>query len=203
MNLDLSYAMIVDGINETLEIQDEIYYSRPGNISSSQFLTLAVNGNFPLASWYTVNVYAQASYAKFESQLYTEELNSSGINVYASLNNSFTLKKGWKINVGGRYLGNQVYAQLWIKGYATMNCGIQKTLFKGKGSLRLSANDLFYSRIGDGVINNLSQTRADWNSTFDSRSVTIAFSMRFGKSNFNKNKHNGSGSESEQNRVKS
>lgn len=203
ISTEVSYAMIVDGINETLEIQDEIYYSRPGNISSSQFLTLSVNATIPVTSWYTINTYAQASLVRFESQLYTEQLNSSGVNVYASLTNSFKLKKGWKISVSGRYLGDQVYSQLLIKSYASMNCGIQKSLFKEKGSIRLNANDLFYSRKGDGVINNLNQTNADWNSKYDSRSFSIAFTMRFGKSNSNKKKYNGSGSDTEQNRVKS
>lgn len=203
INTELSYALMVDGINETLEIQNGIYYSRPGNISNSQFLTLAINTNIPIAKWYTVNAYAQASYVKFESQLYTEQLNASGINVYASLDNTISLNKGWKISVGGRYLSDQVYSQLLIKSYATMHCGVQKTLFKGKGNLRINANDIFFSRKGDGIINNLNQTEADWNSKFNSRSVTLAFSYRFGKPTSNKPKHNGSGSESEQNRVKS
>lgn len=203
LSTEISYALIVDGINETLEIQDEIYYSRPGNISSSQFLTLSMTGNIPITPWYMINAYVQSSFVQFESQLYTEQLDSRGVNVYASITNSFKLNKDWKINISGRYLNDQVYSQLLIKGYATMNCGIQKNLFDGKGSLRLNANDVFYSRKGDGIINNLSQTNADWNSKFDSRSVSISFSLRFGKSNFKKKKFEGSGSESEQNRVKS
>ncbi|NOQ72826.1 MAG: outer membrane beta-barrel protein [Crocinitomix sp.] len=202
LHTSLSYALIVDGINETLEIQDEIYYSRPGNIATSQYLTLAVNGTLPVTSWYTINFYTEASAVKFESQLYTEQLNSSGINVYASMTNSFNLKNGWKLNLSGRYSSNQVYSQLFIKGYAFMNFGVQKSVLDGKGTFRLSLNDILYSRIGDGVINNLSQTNADWNSKYDSRNISVAFSIRFGKSNSNKKKHEGSGSESEQNRVK-
>ncbi|MFT5820542.1 MAG: hypothetical protein ACI8ZM_001785 [Crocinitomix sp.] len=203
LHTSLSYALIVDGINETLEIQDEIYYSRPGNIASSQYLTLSVNGTLPVTSWYTINFYTEASAVKFESQLYTEQLNSTGINLYGSITNSFKLKKGWKINLSGRFSNNQVYSQLYIKGYAFMNFGVQKSILDGKGTFRLAVNDIFYSRIGDGIINNLSQTNADWNSKYDSRNISIAFSIRFGKSNSTKKKHQGSGSESEQNRVKS
>ncbi len=203
ISTSVSYALIEDGINETLEIQNEIYYSRPGNISTSQYLTFSVNATIPVTSWYTLNAYAQASLVKFESQLYTEELNASGTNVYASLTNSFKFKNGWRFNVIGRYSNDQVYSQLLIKNYAVVDFGVQKNVMKGRGSLRLSASDLFYTRRGDGIINNLSQTNADWNSKFDSRSVSLAFSMRFGKSNSNKKKHDGSGSESEQNRVKS
>jgi len=203
ISTEISYAMLIDGINETLEIQDDIYYSRPGNISNSQFLTFSLNATIPLTTWYTVSAYTQASIVHFESELYTEKLNSKGVNTYASLTNRFNFNKGWKVSVSARYLSDQVYSQLLIKGYMSMNCGIQKSVFKGKGTLRLNANDLFYSRKGDGIINNLSQTNADWNSKYDSRSITVAFSMRFGKSNSNKKKYKGSGSDSEQNRVKS
>ncbi len=203
INTSLSYTLIVDGINETLEIQDEIYYSRPGNIASSQYLTLSVHGNIPITSWYSINAYAEASAVNFESQLYTEQLSASGINVYANLINSFKLKKGWKLNLSGRYTNDQVYSQLLIKGYAFLNFGVQKTVLDGKGNFRLSFNDIFYSRKGDGIINNLKQTNADWNSKYDSRSISIAFSIRFGKSKPNKKKYEGSGSDSEQRRVKS
>ncbi len=203
ISTSVSYALIQDGINETLEIQDEIYYSRPGNISSSQFLTFSVNGTFELAKWYTINAYAQASYVTFESQLYTEQLNANGINLFANINNNFKLSNGWKLSLSARGSNDNVYSQLLIKSYWVMDVGVQKSVFKGLGNLRLNVSDPFYTRRGDGVINNLSQTNADWNSKYDSRSVSIAFSMRFGKSNSNKKKHDGSGSDSEQNRVKS
>ena len=51
LNTAVSYSKTVDGINETLEIQDEIYYSRPGNIASSQYLTLSVDGSFQVTKW--------------------------------------------------------------------------------------------------------------------------------------------------------
>ena len=40
------YGIINDGINETLEIKEGIYYSRPGNISDTKTYTLSFNGNF-------------------------------------------------------------------------------------------------------------------------------------------------------------
>lgn len=203
LSTSVSYALIQDGINETLEIQDEIYYSRPGNISSSQFLTFSMNGTFNLTEWYTINIYGQASLVKFESDLYTEKLNSSGVNLFANIYNTFNLNKGWRLSLSARGSNDHVYSQLLIKSYWVMDFGVQKSVFDGKGNLRLNVSDPFYTRRGDGIINNLSQTNANWNSKFDSRSVSIALSVRFGKPTSSKRKHEGSGSESEQNRVKS
>ena len=203
LNTSISYSKTVDGIQETLEIRDEIYYSRPGNIASSQFLSLSVDGSYAITPWYRINGYAETALVRFDSQLYTEQLNARGVNAYVTLTNSFQLKNGWKFDFGGRYLNDHVSSQLVIKGYAVLNCAVQKMIFDGKGNIKLSVNDLLYSRIGDGIINNLSQTDADWNSKFDSQSARISFFMRFGKATFNKEKYNSSGSDSEQQRVKS
>lgn len=202
MNITLNHTITTDEIRETLEIQNEIYYSRPGNIASSQYLSLAVDGNIPIAKWYRINGYAEVAYVQFDSELYTQQLNSRGINGFVSLTNSFILKKDWSFEISGRWLNNQTASQLVIQGYAMLNAGMRKRLFKGKGDLRIAANDLFYSRIGNGVINNLEQTDADWNSTFDSRSVTVSLSYRFGTSTNNRQRRNSSGSEVEQQRVR-
>ncbi|GAB5415961.1 MAG: outer membrane beta-barrel family protein [Crocinitomicaceae bacterium] len=202
MNVSISYSITTDEIRETLEIQNGIYFSRPGNIASSQFVSLAVDGNVPLTKWYRLNGYMEVAYVQFDSPLYSQQLNSSGINAFISLTNSFILKNDWSFEVSGRWLNNQTASQLVIKGYAMLNAGVRKSIFDGRGSIRIAANDLFYSRIGSGVINNLEQTDADWNSTFDSRSVTATFSYRFGKSTNAKQKRNSSGSEGEQRRVR-
>jgi len=202
LNTSISYSLISNGIQETLEIQDGIYFSRPGNIASSQFLSLSVDGTFKITSWYSINTYAEAALVRFKSKLYTEELDAKGLNIYFSATNSFRLGKEWKLDISGRIMNDQVSSQLLIKGYAMLNCGIQRNLFDGKGSIKISANDLFYSRKGDGIINNLNLTNADWNSKFDSRNVRVAFSLRFGKSTSKKKKYNSSGSDSEQNRVR-
>lgn len=202
INVSVSYSLVSDGIQETLEIQDSLYFSRPGNIASSEFLSFSVDGTFKITSWYNLTVYAEAALVSFESDLYTEQLNSKGINVYASATNSFNLGKGWKIDLSGRILNNHVYSQLVIKGYGLVDLGVQKNILKGRGTIKVSASDLLFTRRGDGIINNLNLTNADWNSKMDSRSVRATFSLRFGKSTLNKKKHSSSGSDSEQERVK-
>lgn len=199
----LNYSKTLDGINETLEIRDGIYYSRPGNISDAQILSLSFELNLEITKWYSINSYAAYMYRSFESQLYTEKLESSGTNYNASISNNFTLGKGWSADLVGFLNSDFIYAQLFIKGNRQLNAGVQKRLFKNTATLRLTVSDIFYSRIGDGVINNLRLTDADWNSKFDSRAATLSFSWRFGNSSQKKQRQNSSGSSEEQNRVKS
>lgn len=110
--------------------------------------------------------------------------------------------KGWNADLRGDYQSDIVYAQLLIKSYGTLNLGVQKKVWGDRGNIKLSLQDILYTRRADGIINNLKNTDADWNSRLDTRSVTVSFSCRFGQSANKKPRHTGSGSESEQQRVK-
>lgn len=202
INTTISYAKTIDGINETLEIKDGIYYSRPGNISTNHTISLSMEATADISKWYKLNIYGELGHQIFKSALYTEQLNSSGTYTAFSATNSFQLGKGWNADLRGDYQSNIVYAQLFIKSFGTLNMAIQKKILKDMGSLKLSVNDILYTRRADGIINNLHNTDADWNSRLDTRAATIAFSYRFGKSTSNKPKHTSTGSESEQQRVK-
>jgi len=202
INTSLNYGLTTDGINETLEIREGIYYSRPGNISTNHTLSLSVDASTDITKWYRLNTYIELGHQIFESKLYTEQLDTSGTYFAANVSNSFQLGKGWNADVRGDYQSNIVYAQLLIKSFGTLNLGIQKKILNDKGSIKLSLSDILYTRRADGIINNLKDTDADWNSRLDTRSATIAFSYRFGKSTSNKSKYTGSGSDSEQRRVK-
>lgn len=202
INTSFNYSLTTDGINETLEIKDGIYYSRPGNISTNHTYSLSIDGSEDINKWYVLNAYFELGYQIYKSALYTEQLNSSGTYFAANITNSFQLGKGWNVDVRGDYQSDIVYAQLLIKSFGTLNIAAQKKILKDKGSLKVSFGDILYTRRADGIINNLRNTKADWNSRLDTRSATLVFSYRFGKSTSNKPKHIGSGSESEQNRVK-
>jgi hypothetical protein len=202
ISTSINYGLTTDGINETLEIREGIYYSRPGNIATNHTLSLSVDGSTDISKWYRLNTYLELGHQIFESALYTEQLNASGTYFAANVTNSFQLGKGWNADIRGDYQSDVVYAQLLIKSFGTLNLAAQKKILNDKGSLKLSLNDVLYTRRADGIINNLKDTDADWNSRLDTRSATLAFSYRFGKSTSNKPKHNGSGSESEQRRVK-
>lgn len=201
VNTTFNYSKTVDNINETLEIRDGIYYSRPGNISSSETYTLSVDGTFDLSSWYRFNSYLELGHNRFDSELYTEQLASRGTYYYLSANNTFNFGNGWKADLNAYYRSDLVYAQLILKSYSAVSIGLQKSFFEGKGTAKLNVSDLFLANRGSGIINNLRLTDADWNSTRDTRQVSLTLSLRFGKSNTNRKKHNSSGSDSEQRRV--
>jgi hypothetical protein len=198
----VSYSYSKDDINETIEINDGIYYSRPGNIGKSRVYSWNANAQIPFAKWLNTNIYTEVTHARYESQLYTQTLNSSGTYWYISVMNQFTFAKGWSAEAMGYYQTEVVSSQFVLGDIGQISIGIQKKIMKDKASIKLSGNDIFNSGIRTGTINNLRLTDATWINKPDNRFVALTFTYSFGKSFQPKDEHDASGADTEKNRVK-
>lgn len=198
----ISYGNTKDDINETIEINEGIYYSRPGNIGKSEYYSINFTSDIVFYKWWKANFYSEITYSKFKSKLYTEDLNSSGTFWYFSANNSFTFSKNWSGEIGGNYQTDVVSSQFTLGARGGINLGVKTKILDGKGSLKFAVNDIFYGQINTGTINNLKLTDATWVNKPDSRFAALTFTYSFGKVFKTKEQHEASGADSEKNRVK-
>lgn len=200
---NLNYSYTTDAINETLEIDAQgTYFSRPNNIGRTEVVSMDFTFVFPITKKINSNFYLELGRNKYISKLYTEDLNVSGNYATGNGSVSFQLKKGWAAEISGQFQTDFTYGQLLLKGFGVMNASASKKVLNNKGSLKFTMNDIFHSRIGSGIINNLRLTKADWNSTLDTRVAVLTFSYNFGKATKGRTKHQGSGSDSERQRVR-
>ncbi|MNY69321.1 hypothetical protein D3C86_2072400 [compost metagenome] len=61
-----------------------------------------------------------------------------------------------------------------------LSAGLSQSLFKGKGSLKLSARDIFYTQAMEGLTD-FPAASEYFILTRDSRVINLAFTYRFGK----------------------
>jgi hypothetical protein len=197
----ISYSKSRDEVNETIEILNGTYYSRPGNIGKKRVKSISFNGTLDVAKWLSIDVYEELTNITTISDFYTGKLNTSGTFYFTSANAKFALGSGWDAELSGNYRNRIIDVQFELKSIWQANTAIQKKLSPST-TLKLAINDLFYSRINRGVINNLAQTEANWTNKGDSRTAVLSFNYRFGKAFSTPAKHGESGAESEKNRVK-
>lgn len=198
----ISYGNTKDDIDETIEINEGIYYSRPGNIGKSEYYSINFTADIPFYKWWKANFYNEITYSKFKSKLYTEDLNSSGTFWYFSANNSFIFSQKWSGEIGGSYQTDIVSSQFRLGSRGGISLAVKTKILKDKGSLKLSANDVFYGQINTGTINNLRLTDANWVNKADTRFAALTFTYSFGNAFKSKEQHEASGADSEKNRVK-
>lgn len=197
----LSYSKIKDDVNETIEITNGLYFSRPGNIGTKEIKTISVDAGFDPAKWLNIHAYTEFTNISSRSNFYTGQLNTSGSYWFINSNARITLGKGWDGELSGNYRTKLYDAQFIIGTLWQANAALQKKL-SSSTTLKMSVNDIFYSRKVTGQITNLASADASWVNKADSRFVTLSLSYRFGKAIANQRKHDATGAESEQNRVK-
>ena len=195
------YSRVKDDVNETIEIVNGTYYSRPANVGRKTIMNVAVDGNFNLAKWLTLHLYAEFVNIKSSTDFYTGYLETNGSFFRTTPNVQLTFSPTWSGELNYRYQSRIRDVQFIIGAYSEAGLAVQKKL-SPKTTLKLALNDMFRGRVINGIINNLASTEANWKNKSDSRTAVLSFSYRFGKTFSTKARSEQSGAESEKSRVK-
>lgn len=197
----LSYSKTKDDVNETIEIVNGIYYSRPGNLGNTVVKGISVDASFDPAKWFNFHLFANLVNIHTISDFYSGTLNTQGTYYFIRPILQFKLPKDWTVQLDGNYQSMVTSAQFLAGKRGRVNTAISKKL-SASTTLKLVVNDVFRTYVNSGVINNLANTRADYHNIGDSRTGVLSLSYRFGKAVSGLRKHDANGAESEQNRVK-
>jgi len=199
--LQASYSHTKNNSNETIEIVNGTYFSRPANIGTVINKSISLQSNIPVAKWFTFTLYTEVTNIHSKTDFYTGPLNTQGTYWFVQPNMQFKLGKGWNAQIDGYYQTNLISNQFELLERGRVNAGLSKKISAAL-TVRATMNDISYSNINRGIINNLSNTEANWRNANDSRTFTFALAWRFGKAINDQRRHNASGAESEKNRVK-
>ncbi|MGN8059146.1 outer membrane beta-barrel protein [Pedobacter sp. 22163] len=195
------YSWVRDEVNETIEILNGTYYSRPANVGKTRVANVSVNAEIDLTKWVKLNAYVEYAKIVSKTDFYTGFLVTNGSYLRANPNLQFKISPTWNAEVNMRYQSKLSNVQFLLGEVHEFGAAVQKKL-SAKSTLKLTANDIFRTRIYNGIINNLANTEANWVNRQDSRSVVVSYSYRFGKAFSSPAKHESSGADAEKNRVK-
>ena len=197
----LSYSRTHDDVDETIEIVDGIYYSRPGNIGTTTATSLSFDGSVDPAKWFNIQFHGHVAHLHSVSDFYTGILDTRGTFYFVRPILSFKPGKDWTLQADGSYQSKVTSTQFVIQGRGRVNSAVAKKL-SASTTLKLAANDIFHTYVTHGTINNLNQATANWVNRNDSQNFVLSLSYRFGKTIADQRRHDANGAESEQNRVK-
>jgi len=177
------------------------------NLADQKNYTLSVNLPTPIAKWWEGFVSLTGFRSHFEADFSTPETpdfivdqSFNAFNAYSE--QTIKLPKGFSVQVSGWYNSRAFWGTLRSTPQGAMDLGIQKKLFDGKGEVRLRFGDILHTAGWGGETLFTPGLKMTANGRWESRTVTMNFSYRFGSSEVKAARQRKTGLEDENKRVK-
>ena len=202
LNTTINYSKTTDVFTQVLRqfTSERKTYQTTENLSTRTNLGLAVSANIPVMKFWNADLYTNLSQMHFKGEIDGGQLDNKTIAFVGNVNNRFSLKKGWSAELSGNYNSKMIEGQIVILPGWRVDAGIQKKIWKDKGSLKLSIRDLFNSNVMRGYINYQEIDLAIRHKNFQAARLT--FSYRFGKAAKNGQSRKTGGLSDEESRIK-
>lgn len=205
LNTTLNYTNTTDIINEVLEQNTDRNetYVKKDNIAKQRQYGISVSAGGQIKKWWSGNLWTNLYNNQFEGIVNGDFVKVGATTFQGNISNQFKFGKTWNGEVSGYFNSGGVEGVFRIHSFGMVNMGISKQIFKGKGTLRFSGRDVFFTQKIKGNIK-YSNIDAAFQQQRDSRQAAIGLTYRFAKGkmgNTQKRKTGGAGEESS--RVKS
>ena len=135
-------------IKSYLDQGNYVVYVSPENLSSRVSVGPRLStSQLPLTSFWNVNVSASLIYNRYRlPENYQVKVNKRWTpNI--GISNQFNFARTWSAELIGFYNGKMAAGQAAIYPLWQINAGIQKKIWKGRGTIQLFARDIFHSNV--------------------------------------------------------
>lgn len=177
-------------------------YIQQRNLAKQQIFSFSLGSTLPIAKWWNGYANVWYNYQVFRGEFNNHPLKEDIPGYGANLQNTFNLGKDYSAELSGWYSGPSIWGGTWrTKPQGGLDVGLQKLFLKKKATVKVSVTDIFrtnpWTAITDygGVY---IKGGGDW----ESRTVRINFTYRFGSNEIKAARERKTGLESEKGRIK-
>lgn len=209
------YPVVTFGYSKTKDVFTQVIfksktdtlasYITNENLADQRNLTLTLNAPTPITKWWDGFVSLTGMHSKFSAQFENafniDEVSFYSLSVYGEQN--FKLPMGFGMQLSGWYNSPAYWGTLRSNAQGAVDLGFQKKIWDGKGEVRLRFGDILRTAGWKGENTFTPGLRMVAQGTWESNTVTLNFSYRFGSSDVKSARQRKTGLEDEKNRVKS
>ncbi len=199
----ISYSKTSDAIFGIIRQTDSsrTYYNTPDNVATLYRAGISFNAPVTITKWFTTNINVNAFYNQVKGAFFSEVLNMSRVSFNGNLTNNFQLSKSIRAEMNFVYQRPAIQGFTIMDDYWFMGAGLQKTILKNKGTLRLNVTDIFFTNKRYFTTDFANQFAQATNRGLLSRTYTLNFSYRFGKNTVQGERRRGTGADEERSRA--
>ncbi|SET96850.1 TonB dependent receptor [Hymenobacter actinosclerus] len=196
----LLYSRTADIIQDVFRQEGKQAFERPENLSSRLVRGISVSTELPIGEVLTSTLDAQLTNTQFRGRINDQPFAIGATTFKGNVLNQVKLDNGWGFELAGWYTSRSVAGTFIQRPFGMVAVGISKAILEKRGTLRLSATDLFATNRFEGV-SQYQGVDVYLRNTWQSRAVKLNFTYRFNRGEKVKIKERRSASEEENNRV--
>jgi outer membrane receptor protein involved in Fe transport len=205
----INYTLTTDALSQVFiqpDLAKRVTFLKPDNVAEQKNIGLAITAPAKFTKWWSSNIFFNLFNNHFTGIHYNpikqqnDQIDVQYTSFLINVTNNFTFKKGWSAELSGFYRGKGVDGLSISDPMYFMSIGGQKTILKGKGTLRMNFRDPFHWQKFGGTTrySNIDvQVANRWNN----RSLSVSLSYRFGKTTVAQARRRSSGTNEEENRA--
>lgn len=197
----VSYNRFESLVFHVSKVQGERYINRPENIGSGFMVLLSSGLNLSPVRWWNSNNTLRIARLGANGTVDNLPLKPRLYAIRFETWNSFTISKTVSAEAGAYFASKDVIGQAYAKAMFRVNAGVQKKIWKEKGSVRLGVDDIFHSWQYRNTSIGLHQASYYMTNVMDTRRITAAFTYRFGSEAKSKKRRQGSVNDDEKGRL--
>lgn len=202
INTTAGFSHVRDFATEATDTIGNATYVQQKNIAQQQILNFSVSSPLPIRKWWNGFVNIWYNYQMYDGKIGENKVNVNIPSYGAYMQHSFTLGKNYSAELSGWFNGPSVWGGTWrTKSQGAVDLGIQKQLFNRAATIKLSATDLFFTAPWKAT-NDFGGLFIRGGGNWESRTVRLNFTWRFGSSQIKSSRQRQTGLESESKRIK-
>lgn len=183
LNFTLAYSHTKQNTTVVIrpsETEDKVTVQIPVNLNSYDYYGLTIAAPFRFTKWWNAINNANIYYGHYNGNLANTTLDNGTPAANISTNNTFTLSKGWTIELNASVNTGGQYGFMKLDPQWQLSPGVQKTILNKKGTIRFNITDIFWTNLPRAVIE-FSNYIEHWHAKRESRVANLSFTYRFGK----------------------
>ncbi|WP_036820442.1 outer membrane beta-barrel family protein [Polaribacter sp. Hel1_85] len=166
-------------IERVSTFENNVTITTPENIGTNATIGFETNGKYRPNNWLTLTGDFNFNYFDRIGTNETQIFNFSGSQWSSRFGSKIGLPADIDVELTGRYQSSFETVQGNVTGYAFLDLGVRKKIFKGKAIINLGVRDLFESRIQESYV--YQPTFETYSFSQRGRFITLGISYGFGK----------------------
>lgn len=179
--LTASYGRTTGAMTDVIEQVDSLNltFQTKVNLATLDNVSINLSTPIPIQKWWTARVNLSANYNSFKSEYVGGTIDNQQWSFNAYMANYFTIRKGTTVELSGWYQSRSLFGIIEILPMYAVNFGFSQTVLDGKGTVKLSGNDIFNKQQFRGVIQQ-DNLNLKISNKWQSQQFSASFTYRFG-----------------------